>query len=145
MGLTNTENSSNHQSNQITQSHLFLGENRYRTGSYINDGYDTITLAKGTLLGRVAATGLLVPLFSDNNDGSQYPVGVLAQAVTVTVGQTVNLTFCHKGDVDQDGLVLDVGDADLNVVVAAKTLADWIHDLGIKLISGDQLTDFDNA
>ena len=41
---------------------LFLWGNRYENDNYVNNfSYSTITLLAGTVMGRVASTGVLIP------------------------------------------------------------------------------------
>jgi hypothetical protein len=129
-------------------SRLFVGENRYEKGSYLNGTYDPVTLAVGTLLGRVALTGLLKPLASAAVDGSQYPVGVVAESVTVDEGdQHDNIYFCVAGDVIASKIVLDGADT-LDTVIDGRRIRDRIgaDTVGIKLITqNNEMSGPDNS
>ena len=72
-------------------SKIFIWRNDYRKYPYNNSAYDAVTLPAGTLMGVVAATGWVKPLVSTANDGSQFPVGVLAQDYTVEGGDLVDV------------------------------------------------------
>ncbi len=118
-------------------SKIFVGKNRYEKGNYNNSElYDAVTLAVGTLLGRISASGDLVPLESGASDGSQYPVGVVAQTVTVEAGDDQEIYFCVAGDVVADKVILQ-GSDDLDTVVSGRQLRDRIgaDTVGIKLIT----------
>jgi hypothetical protein len=124
---------------------IFIWDNKYFTGSYTNDTYDPITLTAGTLLGRVSATQKLIPLASGASDGSQFPVGVLAETITIADGDTSNLSVCNFGSVVEQLVILDGSDT-MNTVISGKSIRDRIASdtMGIKLVSQDQLTGYDN-
>jgi len=125
-------------------SKIFIMSNTWLTGSYNNDTYDPIDLPIGTLMGRIATSGLLVPLESAATDGSQYPVGVLATNYTVADGDTVNVTICTGGEVSETGIVFQ-GSDDFDTVVSDRTLRDRIaaDTVGIvlRLISENSIYD----
>jgi len=127
-------------------SKIFVGCNRYEKGNYTNSTYDPVTLLVGTLLGRVSATGLLKPLVASANDGSQFPVGVVADTVTIDEGDTGEVYFCVAGDVVADQLILSGADT-LDSVISSRRLRDRIgaDTVGIKLITQNQeMTRLDN-
>jgi len=58
--------------------------------SYINNStYNPITLYAGTVLGRIQASGVIVPWRNDVTDGSQFPVGILGSDMQIDSGDTV--------------------------------------------------------
>lgn len=58
--------------------------------SYINNStYNPITLYAGTVLGRIQASGVIVPWRNDVTDGSQFPIGVLGSDMVIDSGDTV--------------------------------------------------------
>ncbi len=58
--------------------------------SYINNStYNPITLYAGTVLGRIQASGIIVPWRNDVTDGSQFPIGVLGSDMQIDSGDTV--------------------------------------------------------
>lgn len=142
---TNSIVLSNGQQMTITTdlSKIFLWNNRYDQADY-TAGAD-ITLPAGTLLGRIHATGKVVPLASAATDGSQFPVGILAQDTFVANGATVSLTYCVAGDVAADKVIYDGTDTG-ETVVSAKRLKDRIASdtVGIKLVNSTSNSDFDN-
>ena len=97
-------------------------------------------------MGRIAATGKVVLLDKDASDGSQYPVGINAEEVTIGAGDEANLSICVCGEVDANGLVFVAG-ITLATVIAAKTVEDRIASVtvGIHLVTGTDLTAFDNS
>lgn len=125
---------------------MFLGNNRYETAVFENDTYDDITVAVGSVMGRIAATGKVVLLDKDASDGSQFPVGINAEAVTIAAGDEANLSLCVCGEVDANGLVF-VSGTTLATVISAKTVEDRIASdtVGIHLVTSTDLTTYDNA
>lgn len=126
-------------------SKIFLWNNRYETGSYNNSGYEEVTLPAGRLMGRVSATQMLVPHDSSASDGSQFPVGILNKEHIVAEGDTVNVSICVSGDVEESLITLAAGDT-LNTVIDGRSIRDRIgaDTVGIKLVAGTELTGYDN-
>ena len=96
-------------------------------------------------MGRISASGLLVPLASGASDGSNIPVGILASNYTVAAGATHEVAFCVSGDVVKNMLSFD-GSDNLDTVISGRRLGDRIaaDTVGIRLIDSDELTEFDN-
>jgi hypothetical protein len=137
-------------SNQLFQNYntakIFGFGKRTEVASYVNDSYDTVELAAGTLMGRVAATNKVVPLTSGASDGSQIPLGFVLNNHSVEAGDTVDIALVVAGDV-VEGLITLQGSDTLNTVISGRTLRDRIlgDTMGILLKSTDELTGFDNA
>ena len=127
-------------------SKIFVNNNRYESGTFLNASGGTLSYAPGTVLGRIAASNKLVPMASAAVDGSQYPVGILKSTITdlADAGEEV-VNFCMSGDVVKEKLVLDGGDT-LQTVVALKTIEDRIgaDTVGVILVDTDELTGYDN-
>lgn len=126
-------------------SKIFVWDNRYEKGAYTNSTYDPITIPQGRLMGRVATTQELKPHSSAAVDGSQYPVGVMLNTVTIEEGETLDLDICVSGDVVEDKIVLNAGDT-MSTVVSARSIRDRIaaDTVGIKLVGNDEQTALDN-
>lgn len=124
---------------------MFLFGNNSNRANYNNSTYDTVSIPVGTLVGRVSATGLIVPLESAATDGSQYPVGIVRANYSVEAGDTKQIVFCDAGEVDENMIVFQGSDT-LDTVVDGKQLRDRIagDTVGIVLRSVDQLSGFDN-
>lgn len=126
---------------------IFVGNNRYETATLEYTASGDTTFAAGTLIGRVSADQKLLPLASGASDGSQFPVGILVEPLTILDGVTFSdtVTICVAGDVDETKLSFD-GSDDLDTVVSGRSLRDRIASdtVGIMLVSGDQLTGTDN-
>ena len=141
----------NQTSNQIQintdTSKIFVWNPRTEVGDYINNSGGDLDLKAGTLMGRISATNLLLPLVGAAVDGSQYPLGVLMHDITVLDTESAKLTICVSGDVAEEQLIIDAGDDLDTTVIGGRTLRDLIggDTVGIKLVSADELTDFDNS
>jgi len=141
-----TLNTGNQATTNYDVSKIFIFGNQFQKESYNNDGYDPVDLAAGTVMGRVTATGKVVPLQSDASDGSQLPVGILNENHTVNEGDTVDVAVCIAGSVAEEKVILvKVGDT-LNTVIDGRRIRDRIagDTMGIKLVVTDELTGFDN-
>ena len=126
-------------------SKIFIWDNRYSKANYTNSGYDSVDLAAGTLMGRISATQEIIPLASGASDGSQYPVGILAQDATVEAGDTVELAFCNYGDVVEGKVILDGSDT-LDTVIEGRSIRDRIagDTVGVRLVPSTEMTGEDN-
>jgi hypothetical protein len=128
-------------------SSIFIGGNRYDIRVYTNPSASPVTLVAGTVMGTVFLTGKILPLTSAATDGSQNPVGILKEGITVAGSATVSLYICIGGDVAEEMIVLQGADT-LATVVSGKTLRDRLASdtLGIKIVRpADNLTAADNA
>ena len=145
MGIDITEDTENQLNLDRDQSKVFLGNNRYESITYTNSTGVDVVFVEGTLVGRIAATQLLLPLASGAADGSQFPKGVSAQNKTVADGATVELSVCVEGDV-AEGKVVFQGADDMDTVVSLKSLRDRIASdtVGINLVDAVSMTEFDN-
>ena len=127
-------------------SKIFIWNNRTEKAEFNNAGYADVTHQAGTLMGRISATGRVVPLTAAAADGSQFPVGILFQTTTIVAGDTVDLTLCVAGDVVAGKVILQAGTT-FNSVISGRRLFDRIgaDTVGIKLVQGStELTTFDN-
>lgn len=127
-------------------SKIFVWNNRYTNGSYVNGTGSEVTLPAGTVMGRVSANQNLAPLESDATNGSQFPVGILANDHTVANGATHSVSICISGDVVENKLIFNNGTDTLNTVVTGRSLRDRISadTAGVHLIVSNELTEFDN-
>lgn len=143
---TITKNTGNQLWINTNTAKIFVWGNRYASSNYTNSTYDDETLEEGTLLGQIAATGEVVPLESGAVDGSQYPIGVLLGGGVIPAGETVAVTYCVAGDVDENLLILQGADT-LNTVINGRTLRARIgaDTVGIKLVGGESLVNYDNS
>jgi len=128
-------------------SKIFVFSNRYEGGTLLNASGGVKTFEPGTLMGRVTASGKLVPVASAAVDGSQFPVGILKTSVVDladTGEKTVNI--CIAGDVVESKVVLDGADT-MDTIIDARPIKDRIaaDTMGIKLVDSFELTGVDNA
>lgn len=128
-------------------SKIFIWDNRYESDSYVNNSnYSPITILAGTVMGRVATTGAVVPCLASAVDGSQFPIGILAQDIIGLVGGgNAACTLCIAGDVAADKVIFYYGDT-LETVVNGRRFKDRIQSdsSGIILRTRTEMTDFDN-
>ena len=126
-------------------SKIFVWDNRYEKGAFTNDTYDPIIIPQGRLMGRVATTQELKPHDATSVDGSQYPVGVMLNTVTIEEGETLDLDICVSGDVVEAKIVLATDD-EMSTVISGRSIRDRIaaDTVGIKLVGNDEQTAFDN-
>lgn len=125
--------------------------NRTETGLFAYDnsgGGSDVTIIMGTVLGRIASTRKLVVINPSATDGSQFPVGILIQDVTVAAGvnQTgAAVTYCKSGDIASELVAFPAG-VTYNTVVSLRTLRDRIQGdtAGIILVDSTSMTKFDN-
>lgn len=128
-------------------SKIFIRNNRFQKGNYVNNStYDPIILLAGTVLGRVAATDKLVPLQSNASDGSQFPVGILAnESIEIDGGDSEEVFMCDMGDVVKEKLIFVRPGDGCDTVVSSRRLKDWIELQGIKIVFGSiEMTRQDN-
>ena len=140
---TVVKDTSNQLNVNIDSSFIFLGCNSYEREQYTNGGGATVTLEAGTIMGRISATGLLLPLAVGAVDGSENFVGIVTETVDVLAAGTANISICVEGKVAQDKLVFNAAE-DLESVVDGRQLKDIIAGQGIKLVATDELSNFDN-
>jgi hypothetical protein len=139
---TNVLATANQSITNYDSSKIFLWGNEFINATVEAGQYDDVL--PGTLMGRIAATQVVVPLESDATDGSQFPLGILNG--TVEAGDSKVASICVNGDVDEDSVLLTkVGDT-LNTIVSDRILRDRIlgDTKGINLISAVQLSKLDN-
>lgn len=122
---------------------VFLFNRRSAKGTIANSTYDDVVYPIGTVMGRISASGNLIPLESGASDGSQLPVGILMNTYTVEASSEREVHIVDDGDVAANKLVFDGSDT-LNTVVSGSQLRDHLKRLGIKVIDSEELTVEDN-
>lgn len=145
MSQTIVTNTGNQAHITTDTSKIFVGNNRYDTFEYNNDTYVDVDLTKGQLMGEIAATRKVVPLNPDASDGSQLPIGIMANDHVAEAGTTINVSLCVSGDVVENQILL-APDVNLNDVIDGRTLRQRIgtDTVGVKLVGGTELTNYDN-
>ena len=142
---TNVNNTENQSTGLYDRSFIFLGDNSFESQPFKVNAAE-ITLVAGTVMGRVSATGTVIPLVAAAADGSNIPFGILAQDIVIPIGDTPNLSICVEGKVAIEKLIFD-GAETVATVVSGRRLDDRISGdtVGIKLVSSVELTAFDNV
>jgi hypothetical protein len=114
--------------------------------NFNNSQYDPLVMKAGTVLGRNPGTGQYV-FISDStvNDGTEIPVGILANDVTIEDGDIAEVSVCIGGDVADDKVILHGSDTlDTRVPSKNQIYRDLIQSLGIRLIPSTEMTGYDN-
>lgn len=139
-------NTDNNLVTNFKQPKIFLGHNRVLAGSFTNTSGGDKTFPQGTLIGRIASSGELEVLKSAAVDGSNIPLGVLAEDTFLLNAASANVNVCVEGDVRQDLLVFD-GSDDLDTIISDRRLGDRIlgDTAGIILVPNNELTAVDNS
>jgi hypothetical protein len=131
------------------RSEVFLGEIKtIENQTFRNTTSGTLTYPIGTLVGRLTSGGKLVPLTSAATNGSQIPVGLLAQEVTLAATSDDNVCIAIAGVVDSSKVTLAGSDTLATVITElGQPISDAIHSFtsGIRLISVRQFGETDNA
>lgn len=125
---------------------VFIGDNTFEVETLTNISGGDLTFEIGTLLGRITASGKVQPLASAAVDGSEIPVGVLAQTIFVADASDEVITMAVSGEVDRDLVVLDGADT-MDTIIDGRPIKDRIagDTLGIKLITATEITLPDNS
>lgn len=143
--VTNTSYSGGMRVTNYSNEKLLLFGCDFTSATYTNgDAYDE-TLAIGTVMGRIASTGKIVPVDSAASDGSQFPVGVLAASYTVASGVDAELRMVVSGEINANMLVFPNGET-LDTVVSDKQMRDRLASdtVGLILSFPDELSALDN-
>lgn len=126
-------------------SKIFIWNNRYSKANFTNGTGSEVTLSKGLVLGRISASGLVKAFESAASDGSNQPLGILADDYKVGAGATVTVTYCDGGDVAVEKIILSGSDTLDTVVTGVGRVRDLIaRNTTIKLVAGTELTGYDN-
>jgi len=150
MGVTSNNVTNNQAFLNTDVTKIFILNNRYQSADFdrVNATYDDITIPAGTVMGKISATGKVVPLTSGASDGSQYPIGILAEDITKVAGvnDTIEVTFCVSGDVNINMIDLQGSDT-LNTVISGRSIHDRIggDTVGVNLVPSTEMTSFDNS
>lgn len=130
---------------------LFVWNPRTSDVNQVNNatGAD-ITIPIGTVMGRIVATGYLVPMVSTVTDGSQIPIGVMVATTVIPANTIANVTIFIQGDVVASGLVFSNGTDTIrtNVTLTSGDIIGSITDVmngkGMVLVANTEGTYYDN-
>jgi len=142
--ITNPVNTGQQATFNTDRTRVFLGRNRSQGEVYVNNsGYAPITLLAGTVMGRITGTDILLPASATATDGSQLPVGFIAEDLQIDAGATIQTSIIVEGDVNKNAVVFFKGDT-LETVVAGRRYKDHIQAQGVHLVASTEMSDFDN-
>lgn len=130
------------------RSKIFIGRSqRYERMIYANSAYDDISVLAGTPVGRVASTGWIKAVASGAADGSQLPIGIVAEDVTIPGQSNTELVLIlTEGDVVSSKVLWQGTDTAETSVTAgvARRLKDWLRVIGINLRTVTENSKLDN-
>lgn len=141
---TTTLSTRNQLYTEYDYSKIFIFDNDFQNMTLLEGASAETTFEAGTLLGRITSGGKVIPLASGATDGSQLPVGILAETITLAADAEASVRVCIKGELPVGKIGFD-GTDDLETVVSARTLGDRLHDLGIYPKNVDELSESDNS
>jgi len=148
-GISTISSTDNSLHVRYDRSEVFLGEVKtIENQTFRNTTAGTLTYPIGTLVGRLTSGGKLVPLTSAATNGSQIPVGFLAQEVTLAATSDDNVCIVIAGTVDSSKITLAGSDVLTTVITEqGQTIYDAIHSFtsGIRLIATREFGKTDNA
>jgi len=127
-------------------SKIFIWDNRFEQHDFKNTTGGLLTILAGTLLGKITATNELEILKSAAVDGSEIPVGILAEeSIDFAIAEIKQVNICIAGDVAEEKIILDGADT-LATMIDGRSIRDRIKadTMGIKPVVKDELTGFDN-
>ena len=142
--VTNTEQTRNQLISNFDLSKFLLGFNSFAqpSPSVAASGADVV-LVQAEVMGRIHATGLIIPLVAAAVDGSQIPVGLTIVDQTILDGDTDAVNLVNKGRIAESKINF-AGAETLDTVVDERRLRDWLNDIGLELMAGEELTGTDN-
>lgn len=108
---------------------LFIGRNLYNSATYTNSTGSAVTIPMGRLVGRVLATDLILPQVATAVDGSEQPIGIVQEAVTVADGESATVFYCYAGDINQNAVIFNTGETLATVVRTVSTGGGTLGDL----------------
>lgn len=130
-------------------SQLFIGKNLYNSATYTNSTGSTVTIQMGRLIGRVLASDKVLPQVATAVDGSEQPIGIAMETVTVADGESVTLFYCYAGDINQNAVIFNTGESLATIVRTVSTGGGTLGDLitrntTLNLYPTVQLAAYDN-
>lgn len=145
--ITTVTNTDNQLHVNYQEKNLLRGNNEFSYGDVTASGSD-VTITQGEVMGRISATGKLVPLLHSATDGSQYPAGLayvgINETKTIADGETKTIELVYQGKINAS--LINFGTAStLDDVVGGRTVRDWLRDIGLVLDESQELTNFANS
>lgn len=126
---------------------LLLGNNRFNDGDVTASGAD-VSILEGLVMSRVRATGKIKPFDSTVVTDAEYIIGIAVPTLDVVDGTTVSVRIVNGGRIAKD--LINFADASTlatsaGVTGTQKRIDDILEDLGLYLLAGVELTEFDNS
>lgn len=143
-GTIRTETNPNQQTVDYDYRKIFLQNNKFYTGTVTASGAD-VTIVAGEVVARDPVSGDIVTLAVGATDGTEIPIGICKETITVLDGNTGKITFGVSGKVDENFVSVS-GAGTLESIIANRRLRDRIagDTLGIDLDLSVENTTFDN-
>jgi len=116
--------------NYNTAQFLLGGEQFFKDMSYNNATGSPVTLPQGTLMGKVFATGYIIPNVSTAVDGSEQPIGFIAENTTIPANTIQTIQVLVAGDINQNLVILggsDTFDTTVGTEATGGSIADMIR------------------
>lgn len=114
---------------------LFIWNNTFSKAIFTNSGGAPVTINKGMLLGRLNASNAVMEHTKGATDGSQHPMGILADDYTVAAGASITVTYCTGGNVDKALVKCTSTDTLVTVIAGLGTIGDVLErNTTIKLV-----------
>lgn len=141
---TNVLSTQNQSITNYDYSKLFLTNFKVITVNVVATGGD-LELTPGVLMGRISATSKGAVLKSASNDGSQYPLGICLETISITENDNADVQVAVTGAVDETKIIFDGTDT-LATAVDGRILRDRIpaDTEGIRLETLTELVNNDN-
>ena len=145
--ITPRDQTRNQISFDVDTSKVFVFGNEYISVDFLNNTGGVYSPLEGTVVGRVTATGKVVPCQKGVSDGSQVPFGILKGSPgELADADELKMNVCVKGEVvEAKVIVYDEAD-DLDTDWNGRQLRDRINGdtVGILLVGSDELSKFNN-
>ena len=123
---------------------IFLFGNNTKQATLTNSTGGSITYLAGSVMGKIGTSNLLARFTSGAVDGSQHPIGVLWEDITLAAGASAVVNYCTQGDIEESKLVFQGADT-LETVISTRRVRELIEtNSQIRLVTSTDLTNFDN-
>lgn len=143
-GTSQRDNTRNQSTLDITQGHIFMGDNGYQEAVFLNNTGADLALQPASLVLRNAADASQVtPAISGATLVDVIGVVALENEFDVLDGATANINYCTTGRIDETRISLPAG-VTLDTVVGTKTVRDILNAIGLELVATIDNTKHDN-
>lgn len=107
-----------------TPDRLIAGESHIATRSFVLQAGQV--LPRGAVVGTVTASGKLVLSTQAASDGSQNPIGILADSYDSTVGDLAGCAVYERGEFNENAITLGAGWTVTNVFSPLRSIGIWL-------------------